>query len=97
MALDAGDPKVRAAVLGRQVQDFLEGDIGVYLVGRAEEQAALAVQKLKVVAPWRRRRIRQLQNQVAVAESVLVWLADAVAAGRSATQIIKDEQEGLDG
>ena len=68
--MDINDPTVRAAVLGKQVEDFLGSDIGKYLVGRAESDALEALEELKRVSWWRSRRIKWLQNRIYVAESV---------------------------
>jgi hypothetical protein len=91
--LDANDPTVRSAVFGKQVQDFIETELGAYIVKRAETQANRANEKLKTCAAWRTRRIRDLQNQIAVAESIIVWLADAINSGQQATDILKDIHE----
>ena len=45
------------AMLGQDVESFLASDIGRYLIGRADQESAEAVDKLKTVFPWRRRRI----------------------------------------
>lgn len=89
--LNADDPRVRVAVFGAQVEQFLESDIGQYLIGQAEEEYEQAMQELAVVAPWRRRRIQQLQNQAKVAGSIQQWLAMAIENGHQATQLLEDE------
>ena len=94
MPLNEADPLVRAAVFGRQTEEFLNSELGRFLVARADEQRDAAVDALKRVAPWRTRRIRQLQNEIAVAESVQQWLADAVTEGQQALQVLEDEHHG---
>lgn len=89
MKLDPNDPIVETAVFGKEVENFLGGNIGRYLVERAEKQAEEATDLLKKVSPWRRRRIQQLQNRIAVAESVQQWLADAIMDGISATRSLE--------
>lgn len=80
----------RNAIFGQEVQDFLLSPIGRYLAGRAQEEAEEALQLLRRVAPWRTRRVRQLQNQVQVAEWFQQWLGNAVADGLNAQQILED-------
>jgi hypothetical protein len=95
MRVSENDPLVRHASFGREVELFLQSDIGDFLLKRAEEEIADAVTALKTVAPWRRRRIQQLQNTIAVAERFQLWLADAVADGHTAMQTL--EEESADG
>ena len=91
MPLDPEDPVVRTATLGKQVEDFLNTDIGKYLIGRAEEESQQALDKLKVVSPWRRTRIRDLQAQVWRAESFQQWLGNAIVEGQHALEMLQDE------
>ena len=91
MSLDPDDPLVRTATFGRQVEDFLETDIGKYLVGRAEQEARTAMDRLKAISPWRRARIRDLQAQVWRAENFQQWLGNAIVEGRHALQMLQED------
>lgn len=82
---------LESAVFGRQVENFLSSDLGRYLVKRSEAEASEAMEKLKVVLPWRRRRITELQNDIKVAEWFQQWLADAILDGIHATNQIDEE------
>lgn len=93
MSLDPDDPKVRWAVFGKQVEDFLYSDIGDYLLGCAKREEQEALEQLRRVAPWRRRRIQQLQNQIAIAESIQRWLGDAIASGHAALEQLREDHE----
>lgn len=72
------------AMLGRDAEDFINSDIGRYLLGRAEQEAAEAAELLAKVSPWRRNRIRQLQNEIWRAQSIKGWLAEMVTGGKAA-------------
>lgn len=89
--LDPNDPLVEWATFGREVENFLRSPIGDYLVKRSEEEIAAAVENLKTVQPWRRRRIQALQNEIKIAEKFQVWLADSIAAGHQAIQQLQEE------
>lgn len=78
------------AVLGRDAEDFLNSELGRYLVGRAEQEEATAIDLLSRVSPWRRNRIRELQNEIWRARSVRGWLAELVTAGRAATHALEE-------
>ncbi len=89
MALDPDSPDVRAAVLGKQVEDFLETDIGLYILGHAEAYATHAMRQLETVSPWRRNRIRDLQNQIKVSKLVISWLSEAITSGQQAAEVLE--------
>ena len=91
MPLSQEDPLVQFAAFGREVDIFLRSDIGDFLVKRSEEEITEAVQALKTVHPWRRRRIQELQNKIAVAERFQLWLADAIADGQTAMQQLEED------
>jgi len=92
-AFDEGNPTVRAAVLGAQVDDFLSSDIGKYLMGKADRDITEAVELLKRASPWRRRRIIELQNRIHVAERFKNWILEAYQEGLVALQAIDNEEE----
>lgn len=91
--LDANDPLVKSAVLGAQVEDYLQSDIGKYLVGRAENEAIDAMEQLKTVAWWRKRRILWLQNRIWVAERFQQWLGEAYSEGLHSLHTIEGDTE----
>lgn len=80
-----------SAVLGRDAEEFLASELGRYLVGRAEQDAAEAMDQLKRVHPWRRRKIQELQNTIRRSDSVRAWLAELVIDGRSAIAALEDD------
>ena len=91
MRLDPNDPVVASATFGRQVEQFLNSDIGVYLVRVAKDQSDAATEKLKLADPYNPTVIANLQHDIRVAESVVGWLADAVRAGQQALEQLEEE------
>lgn len=93
--LDALDPTTRTLVaeidLGQQAKEFVESDLGRYIIGCAHQEIISAQAALKTALPWRRRKIQELQNRIWRAESLLLWLRDLIEAGRSAGQTIEEE------
>jgi hypothetical protein len=69
---------------GMEVEAFIQSRLGRYLIGRAEEDIAAAVETLKRTDPENAKTIRELQNAIYRAESIGYWLADAVQAGFNA-------------
>lgn len=91
--VDPDDPNVRAAVFGKEVEQFLETDIGKYLLAQAEEKATRAMQSLKNTAPWNKRRIQKLQNEIHTAEDFIEWLSQAVESGQQAFKLMEMNDE----
>jgi hypothetical protein len=91
MQLDPQDPNVRIAVFGKQVQDFLDGPIGDYLVKRAQAEIDKGVAALKDCDAEDPKAIRTCQNQIRVAEMIIEWLGDAISYGEGATELLKEE------
>lgn len=81
---------VAEAVLGRDAEDFIQSDIGRYIIGCAEQESHEAMDQLKRVYPWRRRKIQELQNKIHRAESIQSWLAELVIKGKQAIQQLED-------
>lgn len=98
MQLDANDPSVvrvvEDAVLGAQVRQFMESDIGVYLMQRADDYAQEAIDRLTRVDPEDPKTIRVLQNQIAVADLIASWLKEATAVGQQAELHLKELARG---
>ena len=70
--------------LSFEVEAFLNSNIGKYLIKRAEDQIAAAVEDLKLVDPENACRIRAIQQIIHVAEDFQYWLAEAIQAGHNA-------------
>jgi hypothetical protein len=85
------DLLVAEAMLGRDASEFLASDVGRYLLGRCEQEIETAQDALSRVSPWRRNRIRELQNEIWRARSVRGWLIELVDAGKAAEDILEHE------
>jgi hypothetical protein len=80
------------AVLGRDAEEFLNTELGRYILGRCEQEIAEAQDQLSSVSPWRRRRIQQLQNEVWRAQSMKAWLGELITNGRSAEASLEEQE-----
>lgn len=81
------------AMIGRDAEDFIQSDIGKYIIGCAEQESHAAMDELKRVYPWRRRKIQELQNKIYRAESIQSWLAELVVSGKQALQTLENEND----
>lgn len=89
LGLDPEDPLVRQAVFGVEVQEFLRGPIGAFLLKRAEDRLSVLLGKLKQVREMA--KVTELQCEIRFLEKFEGWLAEAVQEGLTATQIIDGE------
>lgn len=78
-------------IMGRDAEEFIQSDLGQYLIGCAEQEIKAATDVLKRVHPWRTRRIRELQNEIWRAESFQSWLSELVIRGRQAVQQLETD------
>ena len=82
----------RAIDFGFQVEAFIQGEIGQYLIKRAEGCVTEAVEELKVADPANQNSIRAIQSRIQVAERIQYWLAEAIQAGHAAQDELIDQQ-----
>jgi hypothetical protein len=90
--LDENDPKVRTAVFGRQVEDFLKSDIGDFLLQLARHQEQEATEAL-VMVDLSKADVRELitmQARIWQARSFQGWLGDAVRKGLQALEMLEE-------
>jgi hypothetical protein len=87
--LKEDDPTVEVAVFGAQVEQFLDSQIGQYLVKRAQDAANAALEALATANPEDPAGIRKLQNKVVVADLVVSWLSEAILLGDQAEQELR--------
>lgn len=66
------------------VEAFLRTTVGQYLMRKADEERTDALADLVDVDAADQNRIRELQSQVKRADSIQMWLAEAVENGRNA-------------
>ncbi len=85
------NPLLRTAVFGKQVEQFLDSDIGVYLLQCAKTQSDEAVERLKDVDPQDWKAVMGLQWRIHEAEHIIQWLGDAIRAGLQATEHLKED------
>ena len=89
---EINEPLYRKAAFGKQIEDFLSSDIGVYLVKKAEREVQAAFEALKSVNPVDGKAVQALQNKIWVAESFQQWLGDGIVDGLQAFKVITEEE-----
>ena len=84
---------VDVAVLGKQVQNFFDSDIGKFLLHRAKMEYDGGIKALKQTDPTDTRAIIVAQNAVWRAESIKDWLDEAILAGLKAEVVLEDRED----
>lgn len=94
MQLNPSDDNVRVAVFGRQVQQFLESDLGEYLALRAQQQSEAAIRELKQLDPFDpdlSRKVATIHQKLRIAENFIDWVAEVVDRGLQATEQLRED------
>ena len=92
MSQDDNTDMIERAVFGEQVHNFMNTEIGLYIKKRADAEVHSALNELRKCDPENAGKIREHQNSVVIAESVVQWLQDAITDGLKALQIIEDRE-----
>lgn len=87
---------MEVAVLGRQIEDFLNSHIGLYLVQCADIEIEKGIELLKKVDAEHSGDVRAAQNQIAKGELFKQWLKEAVDAGIRSQFVLEQRQQGVE-
>lgn len=85
---------IRLASFGDEVDDFLRGNVGKYVLQCAQAEIDDAMKEFKTFDVSNVEGVRKLQNKIAVGESVRGWLIEAVGAGLQALDILENRRDG---
>lgn len=75
---------LKQAAFGIETEAFVLSAMGKYLINRAETEAEVATDALKIVDPTDCKEITRLQAIIWRAESFQRWLAELIQAGNDA-------------
>ena len=81
------------AVLGEVADGFLKSDIGRYVIHRSLDETKEIILQFKAVDPNDAQAVQALQLKWRVAEQALVWIYEAVHAGKQALSILEATTE----
>ena len=79
--------------LGTEAELFWKSPIGRYVVQRSLDETELIRNEFRDVNPMEIRKVQELQNKWRVAEQALIWLNEAIAAGRQAAEMLELDKE----
>ena len=81
---------INRATFGKQVEEFLNTDIGRYMVARANEEKRRALLQIVTVDCTNAALVQNLQNAIIRADSIVSWLKDAVRDGIQALNLLDE-------
>ena len=87
------DALIAQAELGEEARKFLEGDLGKFLLGCAEQDSQIAREKLVTADASKADDIRGLQQDAKFGERFSQWLVGLVQDGEQSLQVLKQQQE----
>lgn len=87
--LDPEEPTVAIAVFGKQVEDFLQSEIGDYLLKYAVQEEQEGIEALIGVKEGA--DADAARSRIWRARSFQAWLGHAVEAGLQAIQLMKED------
>jgi len=83
---------IAKAELGEEGRKFLDGDLGRYLIGAAQQDRQLALEKLAEVAPGDVNKIMELQVEARCGLRFEAWLTNLIADGENALNVWRQQK-----
>lgn len=77
--------------LGKNSEEFIESELGRYIIGRVDQERSDAVEKLINTPSWRWITIRELRNEIWRCDTFKGWLADCVIRGKQALELLDQD------
>jgi hypothetical protein len=87
------DTDLATAQRGIEVEKFLAGPVGTYLIERAMEEIDAARLELDEVDAEDAHAVRTLQNRIKVAKHIGVWMREVIEDGYAAERRIRGEDD----
>ena len=79
--------------LGTEAELFWKSPLGRYVLKRSLDETESIRNEFRSVDPLKIREVQELQIRWKIAEQALIWLNEAIAAGRQAADMIEIETE----
>ncbi len=81
------------ADIGADFETFCKGNVGSYLIKKAEEDEINALRKIAKVNPEDKEEIYKLQMEAAVPKRVINWIAQIISEGKAAKFEMEQDKE----
>jgi hypothetical protein len=80
-------------VLGVLAEDWWKSELGKYIIRRSLQETQEIIAKMKAVDAYDTNKIMQLQMEWKACEQALIWMDQAIRAGKSAVAILENQQD----
>ena len=87
------DELAAEAILGDEARRFLDGDLGKYMRGVAEQEIQEAILELEDADPEDKKKIREIQNKIWRARNFTGWLNELVQRGEEALRAFQQQKQ----
>lgn len=77
------------AMLGEQVKQFMDSDVGIWLDGRMQDEYLAAVEEFAAVDPTDTAAVMKCQNKMLRAQGTRQWFEEAISQGLEALRVLE--------
>lgn len=81
------------AGFGVEIEHFITGPVGQYLIAMANQEAEEAVEEMKTVDVSDTEAVRKVQDKLNTPNKVMDWLERVVKEGRESHDILREAEE----
>lgn len=87
------DALIAEAVLGDEAKKFLEGDLGRYMKGVADQEVEEAIIDLQDTDPTDTKKVWEIKNRIWRARNFSTWLIELVQRGEEALRVYQQQKQ----
>lgn len=80
------------AILGQDAEQFFTTELGQWVLKKSLAESEKAATELRAVDPENSKAVRELQNEIMIAERCLIWFNNAIRAGKQALEILEERE-----
>jgi hypothetical protein len=85
--------KFATSHLGTEADLWWKSPLGRYVVKRSLDETEAIRNEFRTVDPLQIKQVQELQSRWKIAEQALIWLNEAIAAGKQAAEMLEIEKE----
>jgi len=87
------DQLIAEAIMGDEAKKFLEGDLGRYMKGVADQEVEEAIIDLQDTDPTDTKKVWEIKNRIWRARNFSTWLIELVQRGEEALRVYQQQKQ----
>jgi len=87
------DQLIAEAIMGDEAKKFLEGDLGRYMKGVADQEVEEAIIDLQDTDPTDTKKVWEIKNRIWRARNFSTWLLELVQRGEEALRVYQQQKQ----